>query len=161
MDVEARLARLGYGLPSVGWLYMDQRPCVPVRILGNQAYVAAVGPLNPDGSPSGPFGKLGTDVSLEQGRKAAMTALMTLLSLLKQELGDLGKVANWLTFLGLANVADNFSESAHIFDGFSELLLELYGADVGRHALSVICVSSLPHNYPVMIEARLEISSAG
>ena len=113
--------------------------------------------LNPDGTPAGPFGKVGAEVSPEEGYEAARSAALAILAGLKRELGDLDRVSAWLTVTGMVDVAPGFVGTPNVINGFSDLILELYGPDAGAHARAAPGVASLPVNTPVIILAEVEI----
>ena len=125
-----------------------------VRVSGGLAYVSGHGPL--DGSEVLIRGKVGADVTPEQGYEAARLTALSVLSSLEQELGDLDRVTRWLKLLGLVNCAPGFSATPGVINGFSDLVLELWG-DAGRHARSAIGVAELPFDIPVEVEAIVEV----
>jgi enamine deaminase RidA (YjgF/YER057c/UK114 family) len=132
-------------------------PFAPVRVVGNRAYISGHGPLALDGSVAGPFGKVGAEVSVEEGYQAARLTALAVLGSLKRELGDLDRVTAWLRIFGMVNAAPGFNRTPAVVNGFSDLILELYGPEVGRHARSAIGVAELPVSMPVEIEAEVEI----
>ena len=127
-----------------------------VRVSGGLAYVSGHGPL--DGSEVLLRGKVGADVSPEQGYEAARLTALSVLASLDQELGDLDRVTRWVKLLGLVNCAPGFSATPGVINGFSDLVLELWG-DAGRHARSAIGVAELPFDIPVEVEAIVEVSN--
>ncbi|MFH1117330.1 MAG: RidA family protein [Pseudomonadota bacterium] len=129
-----------------------------VRVRGNRAYISGHGPLNPDGSLAGPFGKVGTDVTLEQAYQAAQLTGLSILSSLKRDLGDLDRILAWLRVFGMVNSASGFNRQPQVINGFSDLILELYGPERGRHARSAVGMAELPFDMPVEIEAEVEIT---
>ena len=168
MDVETRLKKLGLVLPEP----MQPPPGVElpfawVRVRGNRAYVSGHGPLNPDGSLCGPFGKVGTEVSPEvssevspeEGYEAARGCALSVLASLKRELGDLDRVEAWLVVHGLVNTAPDFGGTAGVVNGFSDLILELYGPEAGMHARTAPGVATLPLNHAVFVAAEVEITA--
>ncbi|MFL6321111.1 MAG: RidA family protein [Nitrososphaeraceae archaeon] len=135
-------------------------PSAWIRIRGDKAYISGHGPQNPDGSVAGPFGKVGTnDVSVEQGYESAKLAGLSILGSLKRELGSLEKVAAWLQVRVMINTAEGFTKTANVADGFSDLILELYGLEAGMHARSAIGVQALPLNLPIIVDAVAEITA--
>ena len=158
MKVEARLEALGLVLPAP-----FQSPpglAIPflwVKVRGNRAYIAGHGPEAADGSITGPFGKVGADVTLEQAYDLARLVALAMLGNLKRELGDLDRVTSWLRVFGMVNCAPGFNQTTRVINGFSELIVELYGEVRGRHARAAIGVAELPFNMPVEIEAEVEI----
>jgi enamine deaminase RidA (YjgF/YER057c/UK114 family) len=158
VEVEARLEELGLVLP--------EPPKIPptlvlpfswVRVRGDRAYVSGHVPLNPDGSVAGPFGKVGAEVSEEQGYQAARLAVLAVLASLKRELGDLGRVGAWLRVFGMVNTAPGFDRQPNVINGFSDLILEVYGPEAGDHARSAVGMAGLPLGVPVEVEAEVEL----
>jgi len=128
-----------------------------VRVRGNRAYVSGHVPLAPDGSVAEPFGQVGVDVSEEEGYEAARLAGLAILADLRRELGDLDRVAAWLRVFGMVNSGPGFVRHPNVINGFSDLILELFGPDVGDHARSAVGMAGLPLGVPVEIEAQVEI----
>ncbi len=126
-----------------------------VRVSGGHAYVSGHGPL--DGSTVLARGKVGADVSPEQGYEAARMTALSVLSSLKSQLGELDRVTGWVKVLGLVNCAPGFSGTPGVVNGFSDLILELWGEQGGRHARSAIGASELPFDIPVEVEAIVEV----
>jgi enamine deaminase RidA (YjgF/YER057c/UK114 family) len=156
--IETSLQALGLYLPDQLKTPSGARlPFAFVRVSGNRAYISGHGPLNPDGSLAGPFGKVGAEVSLEQAYQAARLTACSILSSLKRELGDLDRVAAWLRVFGMVNSAPGFDRQPAVINGFSDLILELYGPERGRHARSAVGLAELPFNLPVEIEAEVEV----
>jgi enamine deaminase RidA (YjgF/YER057c/UK114 family) len=158
MEVEARLEELGLVLPqplkSPPGLHL---PFSWVRVHGDRAYVSGHGAQNPDGSLAGPFGKLGAEVSLEQGYEAARLTALSVLGNLKRALGDLDRVSAWLRVFGMVNSAPGFNQQPNVINGFSDLIIEVYGREVGDHARSAVGMAELPLGLPVEIEAEVEL----
>lgn len=158
MHVESRLRALGLALPEPTKAPSGVRlPFAFVRVHRHRAYISGHGPTAPDGSIAGPFGKVGTEVSLEEACEAARRTALAMLSSLQQELGDLDRVTAWLRVFGMVNSAPGFVQQPAVINGFSDLILELYGPDVGRHARSAVGLAELPFGMPVEIEAKVEI----
>lgn len=158
--VEKKLSVLGLTLPPA--------PVAPpgillpfrfVRVRGNRAIISGHGPQNPDGTFAGPFGKVGREVSIEQGYAAARLTALSILGTLKRELGDLDRVTAWLRVFGMVNSAPGFTKQPSVINGFSDLILELYGPEVGAHARSAVGMAELPFNLPVEIEGEVEIAA--
>jgi len=125
-----------------------------VRTAGGIAYVS--GHLPTDGADVLVTGKVGADVTVEEGYEAARLTGLAMLSSLKQELGELDRVRRWVKALGLVNCAPGFSKTPAVVNGFSELILELWG-EAGRHARSAIGAAELPFDAPVEVEAIVEL----
>jgi enamine deaminase RidA (YjgF/YER057c/UK114 family) len=131
-----------------------------VRIHGRRAFVSGHGPQNPDGSLAEPLGKLGKELTVEQGYRAARLTALAILGSLQRNLGDLDRVTAWLRVFGMVNSAPGFDRQPSVINGFSDLILELYGPERGAHARSAVGMAELPFNMPVEIEAEVEIDVA-
>jgi hypothetical protein len=159
--IEDRLSTLGLSLPPP-----TQPPpgvVLPfqfVRIIGRRALISGHGPQSPDGSFAKPLGKLGREVSLEQGYLAARLTALSILGSLKRALGDLDRVAAWTRVFGMVNSAPGFNQQPSVINGCSDLILELYGPDVGAHSRSAVGLAELPFDIPVEIEGEVEIVSS-
>jgi enamine deaminase RidA (YjgF/YER057c/UK114 family) len=156
--IEARLAELGLTLPppvkpppGVGL------PFRFVRVLGDRAVISGHSPQAADGSIAGPFGKLGRELDVEQGYQAARLTALSMLGSLKRELGDLDRVTHWLRVFGMVNSAPGFNKQPAVINGFSDLILHLWGDDAGAHARSAVGMAELPFDIPVEVEVEVEI----
>jgi enamine deaminase RidA (YjgF/YER057c/UK114 family) len=158
-EIEAKLNALGLQLPAPVRLPPNVELKFPwIRLHGNRAFVSGHGPLVPDGSLAGPFGKVGEDLTLEQGYQAARLVALAVLASLKAELGDLDRVTAWLRVFGMVNAGRGFNRFPLVINGFSDLIVELYGAERGSHARSAVGMAGLPFDIPVEIEAEVAIS---
>jgi hypothetical protein len=158
MQIESRLAALGLVLPAPTQVPPGVRlPFAAVRIRGNRAYVAGHGPQHPDGSLAGPFGKVGAEVSVDEGYQAARLTALSILGSLQRALGDLDRVAAWLRIFGMVNAAPGFTQEPAVINGCSDLILEVFGPEIGAHARSAVGLAELPFRLPVEIEAEVEI----
>jgi hypothetical protein len=159
MRIEARLAELGLVLPEPMKLPPGVRlPFTNVRVRGKRAFVAGHGPLSADGSVVGPFGKVPSEVSVEQAYQSARLVCLAMLASLKRELGDLDRIAAWLRVFGMVNSTPEFNAHPSVINGCSDLLLELFGPEQGQHARSAVGLMALPFNIPVEIEAEVELT---
>lgn len=158
MRVEAKLQELGLVLPAPLQAPEAMRlPFVPVRVRGQRAYLAGAAPLAPDGSVAQPVGKVGTELTVEQAYQAARLVALAHLSSLQRVLGDLDRVTAWLHVFGMVNVAPGFTQTPLVINGYSDLILDLYGPEAGPHARSAVGLAELPFGIPVEIEAEVEI----
>ena len=156
--IEQRLAALGLVLPPP--LSPPPGVVLPfefVRIVGDRAIVSGHGPQNPDGSLAAPLGKLGRELTVEQGYAAARLTALAILGSLQRALGDLDRITAWVRVFGMVNCAPGFNRQPAVINGFSELILELYGPGVGAHARSAVGMAELPFDIPVEIEAEVKI----
>ncbi len=129
-----------------------------VRVSGERVFVSGHGALARDGTPAGPFGKVPSEVSLDEAQVSARLATLAILSSLKTALGDLDRVVAWLMVNGFVNADPGYPQTTLVVNPFSELILDLYGRAVGNHARTAIGVSTVPLNLPVVISAELEIT---
>lgn len=157
MRVEAKLAQLGLTLPEPLQVPPElQMPFAWVRVRGNRAYISGHVAQNPDGSLAHPLGKVGVEVTPEQGYEAARLVALAHLGSLKRALGDLDRVTAWLRVFAMVNAGPGFDRTPLVTNGYSDLILEVYGSEVGMHARSSIGMM-LPLNAPVNCEAEVEI----
>jgi enamine deaminase RidA (YjgF/YER057c/UK114 family) len=157
VKVEAKLQELGLVLPEPMQAPAGVRiPFSFARVHRDRVYIAGHGPQAPDGSFA--FrGKVGADVSTEEAYEAARLTGLSILGSLKRELGDLDRVTAWLRVFGMVNSAPGFIEQPSVINGFSDLILELYGPEAGRHARSAVGLAELPFAIAVEIEAEAAI----
>ena len=154
--IEERLAELGLKLPApLAAPPGVELPFELVRVSGGHAYIS--GQVAMDGADVLFQGKVGADVTLEQAQEAARAAGLSMLAALKQELGELDRVVRWVKALGLVNCAPGFNQTPAVINGFTNLILDLWGPAAGAHARSAIGVAELPFDVPVEIEAIVEI----
>ena len=155
--IDDRLAELGLELPE---------PFAPppgvefrfdlVRVSGGLAYVSGHLPVN--GSEVLVTGRVGGELDLDAGYEAARLTTLSILASLRRDLGDLDRVSGWVKALGLVQCAPGFDKPPAVINGFTDLVLELWGDPAGRHARSAIGAETLPFNVPVEVEAIVEIS---
>lgn len=158
MDViESKLRALGLALPGPVAAPGVRLPFAFVRVRGNRAFISGHGPQSQDGGFAPPLGKLGRELSVEQGYQAARLTALSILGSLKRELGDLDRVLAWLRVFGMVASAPGFTQQPAVINGCSDLILELYGPEAGRHSRSAVGMAELPFNIPVEIEAEVEI----
>ncbi len=157
MSIEHRLGELGLVLPEVTQVPPGVRlPFRWVRVVGKRAIISGHGPTMPDGSIAGPFGKVGSDLSLEQGYEAARLTALGMLANLRKEIGSLENVT-WLRAFGMVNAAPGFQSMPAVINGFSDLILSVFGPERGQHGRSAIGVAELPFGIPVEIEAEVAL----
>jgi hypothetical protein len=158
--IEERLEELGLVLPEP--LQMPPGVTLPfpwIRILGSRALISGHGPTNVDGSLAEPLGKVGAEVSLAQAQEAARLTGLAILGSLKRELGSLERIAGWSRVFGMVNSAPGFNRQPAVINGFTELILSVFGPKVGAHARSAVGLAELPFNIPVEIEGEVELVS--
>ena len=152
-DVEERIQSLGIELAAPE-LPPGVKLVLAVRT-GNLVYLSGNGPL-PAGNRPGYFGKVGKDLTLEEGQAAARSSGISLLKVLKDEIGDLNKVVRIVKVFGMVNAEPGFTDHPKVINGFSDLMIEVFG-DRGQHARSAVGMSSLPWNIACEVEMIVEI----
>ena len=151
--IEARLEELGLALPA---------PMNPpgnfrlVKIHGAIGYIAGHPPI--DGSTVLVEGVVGRDLSVEEGYEAARLTGLSILASLKLELGELDRITEWLRAVGYVHSAPGFSENAKVVNGFSDLIIDLWG-EAGRHARSAPGQGPSPLNVPIIVDAIVAVSA--
>jgi enamine deaminase RidA (YjgF/YER057c/UK114 family) len=156
--IEARLGELGIVLPQP--LRTPAGLALPfpwVRVAGTRALISGHGPTEADGSLARPLGKVGRDVTLEQAQAAARLTGLAILGSLQRELGSLDRIAAWTRAFGMVNSAPGFNRQPAVINGFSGLILEVFGAEVGAHARSAVGMAELPFDIPVEIEGEVAL----
>ena len=103
-------------------------------------------------------GRVGGELDLDAGYEAARLTTLSILASLRRDLGDLDRISGWVKALGLVQCAPGFDKPPAVINGFTDLVLELWGDPAGRHARSAIGAETLPFNVPVEVEAIVEIS---
>lgn len=134
-------------------------PFQMVRIVGDRALVSGHGPQLPDGSVGGPLGQLGSELTIEQGYESARLVGLSILGDLERALGDLDRITAWCRVFAMVWCTPDFHQQPAVINGFSDLILDLFGPDVGAHTRSAVGMVSLPFRIPVEIEAEVMISS--
>ena len=156
--IEQRLAALGLVLPpSVTPPPGVVLPFQFVRLIGRRAIVSGHGPLDADGRIAAPLGKLGAELTVEQGYTAARLTGLAMLGSLQRALGDLDRITAWTRVFGMVASAPGFQQQPAVINGFSDLILALFGPEVGAHVRSAVGMAELPFGIPVEIEGEVEL----
>ena len=151
---DARLKKLNLTLPT------PPRPVAKYKIavqVGNLLYVSGHGPAKVDGKHNLLAGRVGAELTLEQGKEAARLVGLNILATVRQTLGSLDRVRRLVKTLGMVNSAPTFLEQPQVINGFSELMAEVFGEDNGVGARSAVGMGPLPGNIPVEIECIFEL----
>lgn len=157
MSIEQRLQALGLELPPApppGGIQAEAVN-VPGVITGNLLFMSGCGPRRADGSSL--KGKVGADLSIEQGYEAARLTGLVMLSNIRSVLGSLDRIERVVKTLGMVNCTPDFGDTPKVINGFSDLFVELLGAEKGRGARSAVGMMALPRQIPVEVEMVLEI----
>jgi enamine deaminase RidA (YjgF/YER057c/UK114 family) len=150
---EARLKELNLTLPPTPRPVAKYKPAVQV---GTVLYVSGHGPAKVDGKPP-MLGKVGGELTLEEGKEAARLVGLAILSTIRGTLGTLDRVKRLVKTLGMVNATPEFGDHPQVINGFSELMAEVFGEDAGVGARSAVGMASLPGNIPVEIECIVEV----
>ena len=156
--IEKKLADLALVLPPA--LKFPTGIALPfqfVRVAGNRAFISGHLPQNTDGSTADPLGKVGRDVTVEQAYILARQTALSILGSLQRTLGDLDRIASWNRVFGMVNSAPGFLLHARVMNGFSDLILELFGPQIGAHARSAVGMAELPFNAAVEVEGEVDL----
>jgi enamine deaminase RidA (YjgF/YER057c/UK114 family) len=148
---EQKLKALGHTLPAISQPIASYVHAVRV---GNVLYLSGKGPKDASGAYI--IGKLGKDLSIEQGKNAAERAALEHIAVLKAELGDLSRVKRVVKVLGMVQCTDDFTAHPQVINGYSELMLAVFG-EKGRHARSAVGHNSLPLGMAVEVEVIIEV----
>jgi enamine deaminase RidA (YjgF/YER057c/UK114 family) len=148
---EEKLKALNIELPVVKAPIANYVPAVRT---GNLLFLSGTGPSDANGNPI--TGKVGRDLTVEEGQKAARSVAIAQIAVLKKELGDLSRVKRIVKVLGMVQCIDTFTEQPKVINGFSDLMVEVFG-EKGKHARSAVGMSSLPRNIAVEVELIVEI----
>ena len=152
MSADAKLAELNLELPPAP---KRQGVYKPLVISGNMAYVSGHGPLKPDGTMY--IGRVGSEVDQQAGYDAARQTGLAILATLKAQLGSLDRVKQLVKSLGMVNSAEDFGQQPAVINGYSDLMAEVFGPEIGIGARSAVGMGALPNNISVEIEAIFEI----
>jgi len=157
--IEERLAALGLVLPPpfeppAGVVL----PFQFVRVIGKRALISGHGPQGANGTMAIPLGKVGRDLTVEQGYVAARLTAVSILASLKRALGDLDRISAWGRVFGMVNSTPWFNKQPSVINGFSDLILELHLPDAGDDARPAVGMAELPIGVPVAVEAEVEIA---
>lgn len=150
---EERLKELNITLPETPKAMAKYKTAVQI---GNVLYTSGHGPAKVDDTPL--TGRVGKDLTTEQGKASARSVGLNILSTVKDKLGSLDKVKRVIKTLGMVNCTEDFKEQPQVINGFSELMAEVFGEEAGVGARSAVGMGSLPGNIPVEIECIFEVS---
>lgn len=155
---EQRVCELGLQLPPKPVLPAGVRiPFDWVRVVGERCVLSGHGALGSDGAPCGPFGRVPSEVALEEAQSSARLALLAMLGAVRTTLGSLDRVRDWVSLSGFVNADPGYGQTTAVLNPASDLLLDVFG-EHGRHARTAIGVAALPLNLPVIMSAELLIN---
>ncbi len=156
--IENKLQSLGLSLPEPMVVPAGvELPFPFVKVHKDMAYISGHLPLEMDGQIARLRGKVGDKLSVEQGYDSARTVGLAVLSSLKLTLGSLDRVKSWIKVLGMVNCTPDFEHHPKVINGFTDLIQQVYGKEVGFSSRSAVGMGSLPFQVPVEVEGLVEI----
>lgn len=157
-EIARRIEALGLTLPPA--IIAPPGVVLPfefVKVVGDRAVFSGHGPQHADGSVGGPLGRLGDELDVEQGYAAARATALSILGSLERALGDLDRIAGWTRVFGMVHSAPGFDRQPAVINGCSDLVLEVFGPQVGAHTRSAVGMAALPFGIPVEIEGEVAL----
>jgi len=160
--IDQRLLSLGLTLPAPLQLPPGaQLPFPWVRVVGLRALFSGHGPTQADGALAQPLGRVGAEVTPEQAYQAARLTGLAILGSLQRELGSLDRIEAWVRVFGMVNSAPGFNRQPAVINGFTDLIVEVFGPERGAHARSAVGMAALPFDIPVEIEGEVLLVDGG
>ena len=154
--IEDKIETMGFALPAPFKFPNPNRTgCV---VVGSIIFVSGHG-RDLSGPGVKPVGKVGRDLTVEEGYAAARAAALSILASLGQELGDLDRIKRVIRLFGMVNAAPGFDRMPQVIDGASDFFYQLFGPTFGQHARSAVGMAELPHGIPVEINGEFELRS--
>lgn len=158
-SVEERLHELGLQLPEPTRLPDGLHlPFSFVNLRGDRLLFSGHPKNAQDGGIAGPFGVVGSDLTTDQAYEESRQIALSVLANIKAEIGDLSRITGWVRVFGMVTSAPGYAEQHLVINGFSDLILDVFGAETGRHARSAIGVASLPMGFAIEIEGEVLIA---
>jgi enamine deaminase RidA (YjgF/YER057c/UK114 family) len=158
VSADDRLSDLGLILPQVPRMPAGVETTFSwVRVLGDRVLVSGHGPQNPDGSPAGPFGRVPDQVSAEQATESARLAALSVIASVRDVIDDLDRISAWASVTGFVQAQPGYPATTAIINGFSRVIIDVFGTAAGQHARTAIGVAALPLNLPVVVAAELHL----
>ena len=155
---EKRIAELGLDLPPPTRLPDGLHlPFSFVNIRGDRLIFSGHPKNGMDGGIAGPFGVVGTDLTTEAAYAEARDVALTVLANMKAQIGELSRITGWVRVFGMVTSAPGYTEQNLIVNGFSDLIIDVFGAEAGRHARSAVGVAGLPMGFAMEIEGEVQI----
>ncbi len=134
-----------------------EAPLAMVVVRGNRCLVSGHGPQNPDGSINEKLGQVGGELTQEEGIASAELVALAMLGTLQRELGSLDRINQWVRVFGMVNSAPGFTGQTPVINGFSKIILDVFGRERGLASRCAVGMAALPFGIPVEVEAELEL----
>lgn len=160
VDLRERLSAIGLLLPKA--------PAMPpavattfswVRVAGQRVLVSGHGAVDAEGSPAGPFGRVPDEVDLEQAQQSARLVAASVIADVERAVGDLDRIDAWVSVTGFVQAEAGYARTTAVLNSFSQVVLDVFGPEVGAHARTAIGVNALPLGLPVVVAAELQLAS--
>ena len=159
LNPEKKIQELGLKLPNPIKLPKDLiLPFNFINVRGNRVLISGHPRQSQDGSINGPYGQVGKDLTTEEAQLASKEIGLSMLANIKKEIGHLSRIKEWARVFGMVNSAPGYNEQHIVLNGFSSLLIEVFGLNIGSHSRSAIGVAGLPMNLAIEIEGEVIIS---
>lgn len=156
MTPEDRLTELGLSLPAPVKLPDGVHlPFSLITVRGDRVLISGHPAQDRTGRLIGPYGQLGRDLTTEQGYEAARAVALSVMANLRARIGPLDRVAGWTRVLGMVNSVPGYTEQHLVMNGFSDLVLDVFGPEVGQHSRSAMGASGMPMNFAIEVEAEV------
>ena len=155
-DPEKNLKELGLELPKP--IKLPPNLVLPfnfINLRDNRALISGHPRQSKDGLINGPYGKVGRDLTTEEAQYASKEIGLSILANLKNEIGNLSRIKSWVRVFGMVNSTPDYDEQHIVINGFSDLLLKIFGQEIGRHSRSAVGVAGLPMNLAIEIEGEV------
>ncbi|MEM7270001.1 MAG: RidA family protein [Pseudomonadota bacterium] len=157
---EERLQQLGLTLPPPITIPEGVHlPFAFINVVGDRLLFSGHPKTSAEGGIGGPYGVLGGDMTTEQGYEDAKAVGLSVLANIKAEIGELSTITRWTRVFGMVTSSAGYSEQHLVVNGFSDLVVEVFGDEVGRHARSAIGVAGLPMGFAMEIEGEVLLSA--
>jgi enamine deaminase RidA (YjgF/YER057c/UK114 family) len=157
-DPEKKIVELGLNLPKPVQLPKNlELPFNFINVRENRVLISGHPRQANDGSINGPYGQVGKDLTTQEAQLAAKEIGLSIFANLKQKIGNLSRIKSWVRVFGMVNSATGYDEQHIVLNGFSDLLLEVFGSEVGAHSRSAVGVAGLPMNLAIEIEGEVII----
>ena len=158
IDPEKKIESLGLKLPKSIKLPTDLiLPFNFINIRGNRVLISGHPRQAMDGTINGPYGQVGKDLTTKEANLASKEIGLSILANIKKEIGNLSRIKGWVRVFGMVNSATGYDEQHIVLNGFSNLIIEVFGSDIGGHSRSAVGVSGLPMNLAIEIEGEVLI----
>ena len=157
-SAEQRIKELGLILPAPLQIPPGMNvPLAMIKVLGKRVLVAGHGPQEADGAIARPLGQVGQEVSIEEATEAARKAALAMVGTIERAIGDLDRIDCWVKVFGMVNSAPGFTGQSTVINGFSELIIDIFGDACGKATRSAVGMAQLPFGIPVEVEAELQL----